>query len=155
MPSSHRRPRTLINHGAEADKASRRPSSSPAPSTAPPPLFYHTLVLHSQYQSAAVQSLRTYMPSSRIQCIRSFCPIRAQKTQTCSRVLKRVDVTDLLRPSSSNSESARALRAHNPQRRGDLNHPARCAGGHSYCVSSLCVLSRLFPFRCLTVLHIE
>ncbi|KAJ7899393.1 hypothetical protein B0H13DRAFT_2519167 [Mycena leptocephala] len=60
------------------------------------------------------------------------------------RMLQRVDVTYLLRPSNGNSESARLCTPIIRKGAGtDLNQPARCAGGHSCCVLSCVELNKM------------
>ncbi|KAJ7899404.1 hypothetical protein B0H13DRAFT_796389 [Mycena leptocephala] len=93
------------------DKASQRPSSSPAPFTAPPSR-HHTLVLHSPY---SLQTLRVY--AFLAQSARTLVlPNSSPEDADMFRILERVDITYLLRRSRGNS-SAQAVRAHNSQRR--------------------------------------
>jgi hypothetical protein len=88
------------------------------------PFFYHTLVLHSRYQSASSKHCAHAFLAYPVCTL--VLPNWSPEDAGVFRVLKTVDVTYLLRPSAGNS-SVQALRAHNPSRPGTyLNQPAPC-----------------------------
>jgi hypothetical protein len=147
----------VLHHGAESRQGLTAPllvsctfhRTTPAPLPHPrPPL---PVPVRSRPITAHIHAFLAYSVHTLV------LPNSSAEDADMFRVLKRVDMTYLSRPSASgNSESAQLCTLTIGKGAGtDLNQPAQCAGGRSYCVSSSCVLSRLFPFRCLTVLHVE
>ncbi|KAJ7899377.1 hypothetical protein B0H13DRAFT_2664325 [Mycena leptocephala] len=109
----------------KADKASWCPSSSPAPSTFHPP----ALLPHPRPPPSVPVRGRPPNAAHTHPVRMLVLPKSSPEDADMFRMLERVDVTYLSRPSSGNSESARlCMPTIGKGAVTDLNHPARCAG---------------------------
>ncbi|KAJ7899379.1 hypothetical protein B0H13DRAFT_2275501 [Mycena leptocephala] len=122
-----------VHHGAESGQGLTTPLLVYCTFIAPAPLFYHTLVLHSWYQSVAMlQPLRARLPRVFSAHARSaqFERRRCRHGPDGEGVQRDLPVKTLrwqfkVCAGYAHSHSAKAL-----------SQPARCAGGRSYCMSS-------------------